>query len=162
MEEEAKVEPKARLQSRVNVDPETDCWHYTGTLVGNGYGHLNFQGELVYVHRLSAGVFLNFDLDSKLYVLHTCDQRDCINPAHLYVGTQKDNMRDAARKGRMVGKKLTLDKAIEIKRLLAEGETQRTISRKYDVSTTAIGQIARGETWKEAAAPTPSELRDAA
>jgi len=36
MEDEAKTEPKTQLQSRVIVDPETDCWHYTGTLVGNG------------------------------------------------------------------------------------------------------------------------------
>ena len=139
-----------RLQNRTTVDPETGCWHYTGANAGDGYGHLSYLGKLVYAHRLSAAFFLGFDLGSVLWVLHRCDEPDCINPEHLFIGTPKDNVRDAVSKGRMSGKKLTLDDVIEIKRLLATGETQRRIAGKYGVSTTAIGQIARGETWKTA------------
>jgi hypothetical protein len=61
----------------------------------------------------------------------------------------KDNMRDAAQKGRMVGKKLTEPQVAIIKRRLAQGETQKSIADDYGVSVNAIGQIAREQTWRD-------------
>ena len=149
MDEESKIELKARLESRKAIDPEAGCWYYVGALVSDGYGQLSYKGQQLYVHRASAAVYLDFDLTSSLYVCHHCDQPPCFNPDHLFPGTPRDNVRDAVSKGRMTGKKLNVDQVIDIKRRLAAGETQRSISGKYGVSTTAIGQISRRETWKQ-------------
>jgi hypothetical protein len=150
---------KQRLTDKVDVDPQTDCWLFTGAITSNGYGHISYQGRVEYAHRLAAVLYLNYLLDSPLYVLHSCDTPPCCNPEHLTIGTQADNMRDAAAKGRMGGYKLTADEAGRIKTALASGETYRTLAADYGVSTTAIGQIARGVSWKNAP-PLPLEDTD--
>jgi hypothetical protein len=149
MEDVKKVDEKVRgrLMARRKVDEENGCWLYLGTVVGNGYGRIWDGSQVEYVHRVSAALFLGFERSSGLCVLHRCDTPVCFNPDHLFTGTQKDNMSDAAAKGRMSGKKLDPHAVAEIKRLLQEGWSQRQIGLQYGVSSTAIGQIKRGETW---------------
>jgi hypothetical protein len=137
-----------RLLSRREVD-SNGCWRYTGASTGNGYGWMRYQGRTEYAHRVAAIIFLDYDPDSGLWVCHSCDTPICFNPAHLFVGTPHDNMCDAAAKGRMVGKKLNSKQVARIKYLLSTGETQRSLAVEYGVSTTAIGQIARGQTWRD-------------
>src|SRR3954466_15023563 len=112
MSKESTRDDKARerLLKRREIDEEIGCWQFTGTLTSNGYGHIHYIEGPEVAHRLSAVFFLGFDLSSGLLVLHRCDQPDCFNPEHPFVGTQKDNLRDADAKGRMGGKKLTPDK----------------------------------------------------
>jgi hypothetical protein len=100
------------------------------------------------VHRLSAVIHLGLDTESGLYVLHICDVRGCFNPDHLFLGTQKQNMQDAARKGRLGRGKLDADKVGNIRRLLAQSWTHRRIAERYGVSAALIGQIARGQVWQ--------------
>lgn len=138
---------RVRLLSRREIDAETDCWLYMGATTGNGYGYARYGNDMAYVHRLSAIFYLDFAPEPGLYVLHRCDNPQCFNPAHLFVGTAKDNIRDAVAKGRMRGKKLTYDQVAEIKSLLDSGRTQRQIADKFGVTAANIGQIARGETW---------------
>jgi hypothetical protein len=139
---------EARLLSRRSVEPSTGCWLYSGALTGNGYGHISYRGEAEYTHRVAGVLFLGLELTSGEFVLHRCDTPACFNPDHLFIGTQQENMRDAAQKGRMTGKKLDADEVRKIKYLLGGGSTYRELARSFNVSTTAIGQIARGETWK--------------
>lgn len=152
---------KDRLVAKRQEDEETGCWLFTGTVTSNGYGHITFNGRSEYAHRLSAVLFLDFDLNSGLCVMHTCDRPPCFNPEHLTIGTQGDNMRDAAAKGRMTGKKLDVEQVAKIKyRLTTRNGTYRVLATEFGVSTTAIGQIARGETWKTvepAADPGPAQ-----
>ena len=144
----------ARLTSRMAVD-DSDCWNWLGAKTPKGYGQLLHAGRLEYTHRLSARLFLGLDRDSDLYVLHDCDNPSCFNPSHLRTGTQADNIADAVRKGRM-GKKLTPEDAVEIRRRLDLGETQTKVAKDYPVSKSTIGQILRRETWKYIDEPTES------
>lgn len=75
--------------------PSEECWEWTGPRVPRGYGQL---GRL-YVHRLVAEAAFG-PIPPKYQVCHHCDNPPCCNPAHLFVGTQSDNMRDMVAKGR--------------------------------------------------------------
>jgi hypothetical protein len=138
---------KMRLTSRVKIDQETGCWNWTGALVGNGYGYMSFKGEPKYTHRISAMLFLDFDLACPLWVLHDCDNPRCLNPSHLRIGTARENTQDALAKGRFGRGKLTPEKVLAIKELLADGHTHAAIGVEYGVTSSMIGQIARGESW---------------
>ena len=141
-----------RLEMSKGVDPGTGCWIWKGAKTKGGYGALWVDGEVKYVHRVSATLYFGFDQSSGLYVLHRCDIRACFNPDHLFTGTQADNMRDAARKGRLsrVGRgKLTREQVSLIKHSLIEGSIQAPLALEYGVSTATISQIARGKIWKD-------------
>jgi len=91
---------KWKLLSRLKIDINTGCWEWQGCKDGKGYGQCKFYGVVKKVHRLSAMIFLDFDLNSKLLVCHHCDNPPCINPDHFFIGTNADNMRDSRLKGR--------------------------------------------------------------
>ena len=97
-----KKDIRLRLLEKIIID-KTGCWAWVGCRNKAGYGLISFNGNLYYVHRISAMIFLNFDIDSKLLVCHHCDNCPCVNPDHLFIGTHKDNMNDRDNKGRSVG-----------------------------------------------------------
>lgn len=88
-----------------------------------------------------------------MFICHSCDNRACCNPSHLFIGTAKDNMQDAANKGRMpkgekhANSKLTQKEVNEIRRSI--GFLNRELAKKYNISKTQIGNILRNEQWKE-------------
>jgi hypothetical protein len=100
--QEAKRPMLDRLLERV-VFGVTECWHWTGPTNGFGYGRMTHQGRLQVAHRLSWETF-NGPIQDSLSVLHRCDNPSCINPAHLWLGTYSDNLRDAWAKGRNKGR----------------------------------------------------------
>ncbi len=86
-------------ESRTMPEPNTGCWLWLGTTVPGGYGRIRVDGVFVAAHRASyASAFGLFDPASK--VCHRCDTPACVNPDHLFLGTQKDNVRDMMNKGR--------------------------------------------------------------
>ena len=78
-----------------------ECWAWTGSVGGDGYGLLRHRGATYRATRLSWQIH-NAEPLGQQYVCHSCDNPICVNPAHLWAGTQTDNMRDCSRKGRMV------------------------------------------------------------
>ena len=86
---------------RRQIDPETDCWEWPGARTHFGYGLVRLpKSHVVVVHRYVYGVMVA-PVPDDLKVCHTCDNPPCCNPAHLFLGTQSDNMRDCSAKDRL-------------------------------------------------------------
>ncbi len=94
------------LTERVKLDDASGCWLWQGTKISDGYGHIRWHGKMVLAHRLFAHMFLGFPLDER-QVLHKCDVPACVNPAHLFIGDHRMNMRDCSIKKRTLGQKKT-------------------------------------------------------
>jgi hypothetical protein len=88
------------LVSYVPADPNTGCWNWTKHLSGGGYGAFKIEGIMRPAHRVSYELFWG-EIPDGLQVCHRCDNKRCINPDHLFLGTQKDNIADCIKKGRM-------------------------------------------------------------
>lgn len=80
------------------VDPVSGCWNWNGS-TSRGYGHKKLKGKGRLAHRLSYQLF-NGEIPAGLQVMHKCDNRKCINPDHLTLGTNRDNQIDSMQKGR--------------------------------------------------------------
>lgn len=96
MKKIADHERTAHFMSKVR---KNGCWQWQESLVARGYGRYWMNGRCVTAHR-AAYVLLKGDIPMGKSVLHTCDNRGCMNPDHLYLGDHKDNMDDCIRRGR--------------------------------------------------------------
>jgi hypothetical protein len=146
------IDPVKRLMARRLVDEATGCWLWTGARDENGYGIINLRGttynrgRISKVHRFAAILWLNLPDDSRVVVRHTCDNPHCFNPEHLLLGSQRDNMQDAARKGTMA-KKLSFDDVRTIRHLHSEGVSMNELGRRYNVSARAISMVVKRVTF---------------
>lgn len=136
------------LIKRTIPNSETGCLMWTGAKNSLGYGVVERGGINRYVHRLIVSA------PKGAVVRHTCDTPGCINPDHLLLGTQADNVADAVRRGRVArGNKLPQSKlsqeiAAAIRREYATGAvSQAHLGQKYGVHQVRISQIVRGESW---------------
>jgi len=81
------------------------CWIWQGTIMNSGYGELKYQGKTWGAHRYS--YFKHYgDFDKNLFVCHHCDNKLCVNPGHLFLGTNQDNVNDMMKKNRHYSQKL--------------------------------------------------------
>lgn len=119
----------------------------------NGYGHIKINGKMVGAHRV-AWELENGSITDGLDVLHDCDVKLCVNNAHLFLGTQVDNMADRDAKGRQAKgelngrSKLTADQIREIRESNVEGNvTQQALADCYGVSNQLVSKIVNGERW---------------
>lgn len=92
-----------RFAANVEPEPNSGCWLWLGGKAGNGYGVIvGGQGRrTLYAHRY-AWQMAHSSIGGGLHVLHKCDTPACVNPSHLFLGTSRDNHRDAAEKGRKI------------------------------------------------------------
>jgi hypothetical protein len=89
-----------RFWDKVIRIPEHTCWEWIGHQDKDGYGRLRVNYEDLRAHRVSWELHNKKKIPPKLMVLHRCDNPSCINPDHLFIGTNTDNMQDAMAKGR--------------------------------------------------------------
>lgn len=130
------------------------CLEWKGPLDRGGYGHITVNTILLSVHRVSAALWLGFEINSHLLICHKCDNRSCINPQHLFVGTTADNSADMVKKGRSLRgeanphSKLTTKDISVIRSRLASGESQQRIADDYGIAQTLVSHIKVRRAWK--------------
>ena len=148
-----------RFWAKVDVRGENECWEWMACKA-QGYGRIGLGGVgagAENAHRLSWELH-HGDIPDDLYVLHKCDNRGCVNPAHLFLGTQAENIADMVAKGRhaRVAQKgerngramLTKDQVIEIRHRYAEGGvTLRHLGEEFGVCPATASHIVQGRNW---------------
>lgn len=135
------------------VDQRGSCWLWTGAMNAKGYGVFDarLNGQKFWRAHRYAWALENGKIPDDMFVCHECDNRWCVNPAHLFLGTVQDNHRDAMSKGRhthgeMTGSsKLTEDQVREIRS--AHG-TDAELAELYGVHPTQILGIRNGSKWR--------------
>ena len=129
------------------VEKTEGCWLWRGPKGRAGYGAYRIKRRMHFAHRL-AWAEVHGPIPSGLFVCHHCDNPPCVNPAHLFIGTQKDNRRDCTAKGRNPGNKtkrgwrlVLSDRQVEEIKALKGILSQRQLARNYGVSPMAIRAI---------------------
>lgn len=139
------------------------CWRWAGaTNKTTGYGVTWDGDKTIGAHRAAYVLWHGRQIPDNLFVCHHCDNRICVNPAHLFLGTVTDNNRDMVTKGRYVHghtknnrkgeehgcAKLTDADIYEIRVLIGEGKSVGDVAEIYSVAWSTIGNIKTGKTWK--------------
>lgn len=131
----------------------SDCWHWLGAVDQHGYGSFFHSNERIGAHRF-AWILANGSIPDGLFVCHRCDNPLCVNPAHLFLGTHNQNMRDMSEKGRAArgeasGRSvLKEDDVRRIYDLRGEGKSYNEIGRMLGITGTAVGFVLRGKRWR--------------
>ncbi|EIM13852.1 HNH endonuclease signature motif containing protein [Pseudomonas chlororaphis] len=155
---------KETLRTRLKAKSvqDGDCLMWTGSTLGkHKYGGLKVGRTMLYAHRLSYELSKG-KIPDGMVVMHTCDRPACINPDHLVLGTQKENMEDmyskgrnAPTKGEINGRaKLTSEQVSVIRNRFVpycRKNGSVAMAREYGVTHQAIRSIVRGKTWKHLA-----------
>ena len=142
-----------------NPIPSVGCWIWDRALFKDGYGLVWYEGKIKRAHRVFYEHYRG-KIPDGLCVCHSCDTRACVNPAHLWVGTKKDNTQDMIKKGRenfewmKLGRgpkdhstRLTAGEVVTIKSRISKGEKVAHIARDLSLSYNCVWQIKVGTRW---------------
>lgn len=154
--------PHERFWKHVTPGDPDECWTWQGTCA-NGYGHLwggeDYPTQWALAHRISWELRHGVPVPEGLKILHHCDNPTCVNPAHLYAGTQADNARDRAARGRgretrqrgvaNPNVKLTEDQVRAIIAALSEipRRSQASIAAEFGVKQAQVSRIMHRKAW---------------
>lgn len=145
----------ARFEAK--IDRQGDCHIWMAYTDKRGYGHLNVRGQPYLATRVAYKLATGED-PKELLVCHRCDNPSCVNPDHLFLGTNADNMRDRDAKGRVArgsnsgpnrrgSGKLNEAVVIEIKRAISNGARTSDMAKQYGVGQPQISNIKHGYKW---------------
>lgn len=143
-----------RFHSKYIPEPNTGCWLWTGAKNNCGYGRVMRRSKYIGAHRYSYELHCK-KFDASMHVLHKCDVTLCVNPEHLFLGTQADNMADCKRKGRhrhvpsrgMKNGNSKLTDAI-VKEIRSSNLSHVELAEKYNVDYTLVWQVRKRKIWK--------------
>lgn len=140
-----------------HIKTEKRCWEFKGYISPDGYALIRDieNKKHILAHRLSYQIF-NGEIPEKMLVCHHCDNRKCINPEHLFLGTHQDNSDDAKSKNRIISpgrknhgkRKLNKILVIKIRKWIEEGISCLEIARRLNVTSDCIYDIKYRKTWK--------------
>jgi hypothetical protein len=147
------ISPIERLMAKVEPCPATGCWLWTGKVSGFGYGRITVQARRQSnnrpqisesTHRFAFSTFVR-PLAKGESVLHHCDVPCCVNPAHLYAGTQAQNVRDTINRGRTNVAKLTPEMVAEIR---SSTESGMTLAKRLGIAKSTVLTAKRRDSWR--------------
>lgn len=140
-----------RFMANVSPEPNTGCWLWLGSVADDGYGRMRVGGgRRVRAHRLALELFAASAPGDHL-VCHRCDQPTCVNPAHLFVGTNADNLADMARKGRSTrgGRNPNARLSpLDVAAIRASTATNEAVARRFGISATHASRIRNNHAWE--------------
>lgn len=142
-----------KFWEKINIGGSDECWKWRKN--SGGYARVRRNGTSEAAHRVAYSISFG-EIPFGMNILHKCDNPPCCNPAHLLLGTHKDNMQDKAKKGRSNipsgenhgNAKLTYENVADIRSKYASGSyLQKELARIFGVSQVTICRIVRGEQW---------------
>lgn len=150
----AKERMKAAFWLKVAAPDANGCRAWTGRLHAKGYGVIDFGGRPVLAHRMAYLLATGVEPGDKS-VCHSCDNPPCCSPAHLWLGTHKENMLDAARKGRIGGSTFKGEdhpsarlSEEDVSAIRASTEGASVLASRYSVTGANISRIRARKTWR--------------
>lgn len=146
-----------KFWDRVDKKEDNECWIWRGQKIPSGYGYFWYKGTKTTAHRVS--YMLNFDeiIPNEMEVCHSCNNRGCVNPKHLYIGTHQDNIKYRDEQGRTPKSEnhysaiFTREKVDEIRRkyIIDKNITMRELGKEYSVAEDVIENIINNKTYKD-------------
>ena len=153
-----------RLFSKADVGEWDECWPFKGATTSNGYAHLNgilLYGEFrqyPYGHRTAWALFNGRWPSSGEVVQHSCDNPPCVNPAHLIIGTQADNVSTRPRSGRWFGMRTGKLTPTQVEEIRAGNKPQTALAKEFNVSQKTISNIVTGKSYAADGKPKTRKL----
>jgi hypothetical protein len=139
------------------VNKTDGCWLFTGKIDRLGYGQIRDEAHKHTPAHRASWRLVNGPIPAGVCVLHRCDNRRCVNPAHLFLGTIQDNKRDEVQKGRHLHgvthwkARITEADVREIRLQFASGVTAKELAAKYTRTTQSIKHIVERRQWRHVA-----------
>lgn len=133
-----------RFEDKYIPVTESGCWIWIGATYLNGYGQFFINKIVTGAHR-AAWMLFKGEIPKGMRVCHTCDVPCCVNPAHLFLGTAKDNSQDMLGKDRHGRTSLSSLDVTNIRKI--DNLSNAEIAKKYSVSTKVVYRIRNNETW---------------
>ena len=150
------MDREKRFWDKTRKNQDNDCIEWTGHKSPQGYGQFGYNGKIQKAHRVSWQIHRG-EIPAGIHVLHTCDNRGCVNLDHLWLGTDQDNTDDMFSKGRGIKakgenhykSKLTWEKVESIRIRYADGGvTMEELAKEFEVTSANIYHIVHYKIWR--------------